>query len=277
MPNIAYFHPQIVHFVVALLFIGVLLRLVSLANKWAFAGPAAATLIFLGTAAAVLAVKSGSDAHGPVERIPGARSAVTQHEDAGEWTRDVFLAVAVLEIAALALGARPVRRWVLAASGIVGLVGLTVVYRTAELGGQLVYKYAGGIGTRYGDSTDVQRLLLAGLYQQAMQDRAAKRADAAAQTVDLMSQRFPGDPNVQLLRAESQLLDRKDGNAALATLAQITVPPDNRALSTRMALLKADAYVAAGLKDSARVTLEALSQAFPNNPRIKQRLQQLQP
>ncbi len=277
MPNIAYFHPQIVHFVVALLFVGVLLRLASLANRWAFTGPAAATLLLLGTAAAVLAAKSGTDAHGPVERIPGARAAVTQHEDAGEWARDVFLAVAALEIAALALGSRAGRRWVLAASGLVGLVGLATVYRASELGGQLVYKYAGGVGTRYGDSTDVQRLLLAGLYQQAMQDRAAQRTDAAAQTVEMMSQRFPRDPSVQLLRAESQVLDLKDGRAALATLAQIPASPGDRFLGFRIAFLKADAYLAAGLKDSARVTLEALSQAFPNNPRIKQRLDQLKP
>jgi uncharacterized membrane protein len=275
MPDIAYFHPQIVHFVVALLFVGVLLRLVSLANRWAFTGPAAATLIFIGTAAAALAVHSGLDAHGPVERIPGARGPVTEHEEAGQWARNVFFVVAGLEIAALVLGKRPARRWVLVASGVVGLAGLGAVYKASELGGQLVYKYAGGVGTRYGDSTDVQRLLLAGLYQQAMQDRAAKRPDAAARTLELMVQRFPADPNVRLLRAESQLLDLKDGKSALATLAQMTVPPDNRVLSTRMAFLKADAYVAAGFKDSARVTLEALGQAFPDNPRIKQRLEQL--
>jgi uncharacterized membrane protein len=275
MPNIGYFHPQIVHFVVALLFIGVLLRLVSLAGRWAFTGPAAATLLLLGTAAAMVAVRSGTDAHGPVERIPGARNAVTEHEDAGEWARDVFLVVVALEIAALALGNRPARRWALIASGVVGLAGLGAVYKASELGGQLVYKYAGGVGTRYGDSADVQRLLMAGLYQQAMQDRGAERPDAAAQTLELMVQRFPGDPNVQLLRAESQLLDLKDAKAALATLAQISAPADNRLLSTRMAFLKADAYTAAGLKDSARVTLEALSRTLPNNPRIKQRLEQL--
>jgi uncharacterized membrane protein len=275
MPNIGYFHPQIVHFVVALLCIGVLLRLVSLAGKWAFTGPAAATLLLVGTAAAVVAVKSGTDAHGPVERIPGARSAVTEHEDAGEWARNVFLVVVALEIAALALANRPVRRWVWAVSGVVGLAGVGAVYRASELGGRLVYKYAGGVGTRYGDTTDVQRLLLAGLYQQAVQDRAAKRPDAAAQTLELMSRRFPGDPNVQLLRAESQLLDLKDGKAALATLTQIPVPPDNRLLGIRIAFLKADAYLAVGLKDSARVALEALSRAFPNNARITERLDQL--
>lgn len=277
MPNIAYWHPQVVHFVVALLFIGVLLRLVSLAGRWAFTSPAAATLIFLGTAAALVAVHSGTDAHGPVERIPGARTAVTEHEESGEWTRDIFLVVAALEIAALALGTRPAHRWVLVASGVLGLGGLAAVYRTSEQGGKLVYKYAGGVGTRYGDSTDVRRLLLAGLYQQAMQDRAAKRPEAAAQTLVELAQRFPGDPAVQLLRAESQVLDLKDGKAALAALGQVSVPPDNPLLRTRFGYIKADAYLAAGLPDSARVTLEALSQAFPNNPRIKQRLEQLKP
>ncbi len=275
MPNIAYWHPQVVHFVVALLMVGVLLRLVSLAGRWSFTGPAAATLILLGTAAAVVAVKSGTDAHGPVERIPGARNAVTEHEELGERTRNIFLVVVALEIAALALGTRPARRWVLVASGLVGLGGLAVLYEAAEHGGELVYKYAGGVGTRYKDSTDVQRLLVAGFYQQAMQDRAAKRPEAAAQSLTELAQRFPGDPAIQLLRAESQVLDLRDGKAALATLAQLSVSPDNAPLRTRYGYIKADAYLAAGFPDSARATLEALSQTFPNNPRIKQRMEQL--
>ncbi len=275
MPNIAYWHPQLVHFVVALLFIGVLLRLISLSRRVPFSGPAAATLILLGTAAAVVAVKSGTDAHGPVERIPGARDAVVEHEEAGERTRNVFLVVAALEIAALALGKRPQHRWVLLASGVIGVGGLAALYEAAGHGGELVYKYAGGVGIRYNDSTDVQRLLLAGLYQQAMQDRAAKRPQAAAQTLEQLALRFPGDPAVQLLRAESQVMDLKDGRAALASLAQLSLPSDNPLLQTRFGYIKTDAYVAAGFPDSARATLEALSRAFPDNQRIKQRLEQL--
>lgn len=277
LPNIASWHPQVVHFVVALLFVGVLLRLVALTGQWTFTGPAAATLIFLGTAAAVVAVKSGTDAHGPVERIPGARDAVVEHEELGERTRNLFLLVAALEIAALALGTRPARRWVLGASGVVGLGGLLVLTEAAEHGGELVYKYAGNVGLRYGDSTDVQRLLLAGLYQQAMQDRAAKRPEAAAQSLEQLALRFPSDPAIQLLRAESQVLDLKDGKAALTALAGVSVPPDNPQLRTRYGLIQADAFVAAGFPDSARTTLEALSEAFPTNQRIKQRLEQLKP
>jgi uncharacterized membrane protein len=278
LPNIGYWHPQVVHFVVALLVVGVLARVVSLmvrGERWAFVGPAATTLVLLGTLASVLAVKSGTDAHGPVERIPGARDAVVEHEEWGERVRNVFLVVAALELVGLALGSRPARRWVLVGSGLIGLGGLAVLYEAAEHGGELVYKYAGGVGIRYGDSTDVGRLLVAGLYQQAMQDRAAKRPEAAAQWLELLAARFPGDPAVQLLRAESLVLDRKDGRGALALLAQIAVPQDNPLLASRRELIKADAYLAAGLPDSARATLEALSARFPNNQRIKQRLEQL--
>jgi uncharacterized membrane protein len=99
IPNIAYWHPPIAHFVVALLIVGVILRLISLSGRLAFTGPAAALLLLAGTGAAVVAVQSGTDAHGPVERIPGVRNAVAVHEDAGHDTRNVFLVVAALELA----------------------------------------------------------------------------------------------------------------------------------------------------------------------------------
>jgi len=101
MPNIGAYHPVIVHFAVALLVLGVLFRWVSLSGRAPFTGPAAATCLLLGAAAAFLAVHSGTDAHGPVERIPGVRQAVMDHEDAGHWARNVFLVVALLEIGAL--------------------------------------------------------------------------------------------------------------------------------------------------------------------------------
>ena len=97
-PDIGVFHPQIVHFVIALLMVGVVFRLISLTGKAQFTGAAALTLILIGTGAAVLAVKSGEDAHGPAERVPGARDAVGEHEEWGERTRNLFLVVAALEL-----------------------------------------------------------------------------------------------------------------------------------------------------------------------------------
>ncbi|MGH7418531.1 MAG: DUF2231 domain-containing protein, partial [Candidatus Rokuibacteriota bacterium] len=107
MPEIGAFHPQIVHFAIALLVAGVVFRLVSLTGRLSFADPAATVLILAGALAAVLAVKSGLDAHGPAERVPGARLAVQQHEDWGKKTRTIFLVVAGFELVALGIRRAP--------------------------------------------------------------------------------------------------------------------------------------------------------------------------
>src|SRR5438045_6617255 len=173
MPNLAVYHPIIVHFAIAMLIVGVIFRWISLTGRAPFAGPAAATLLIVGTTMAVLAVRSGQDAHGPVERIPGVRQAVMDHEEAGEWARNVFLVVALLEIAALVAKKRSVQiaRVALWGSAVVGIFGLAAILKAADKGGDLVYSYAGGIGTRSGDTADVNRLYLAGLYQAAQQAR----------------------------------------------------------------------------------------------------------
>src|SRR2546423_12695681 len=125
MPNIGDYHPMIVHFVIALVILGVIFRWISLTGRAPFSGPAGATLLLLGALAAVLAVHSGTDAHGPVERIPGVRQAVMDHEDAGHWARNVFLVVALLEIIALVAKKRSVQiarvaLWGSAGGGVFG-------------------------------------------------------------------------------------------------------------------------------------------------------------
>src|SRR2546427_7722854 len=119
----------------------------------------------------VLAVQSGTAAHGPVERVPGARAAVMEHEEWGQRTRNIFLIVAALELVALVPRVSRWRKGMLTASGVVGLMGAASLYEAAEHGGDLVYGYAGGVGIRSGDPADVARLLVAGLYQQGMLDR----------------------------------------------------------------------------------------------------------
>jgi uncharacterized membrane protein len=275
VPDIGYYHPQIVHFVVALLITGVILRVVSLTGRLAFTGPAAAVLILAGTVAAVAAVKSGTDAHGPVERVPGAREAVVEHEEWGERARNVFLAVAALELAALALGSRRAGQVFRMGSAAIGFVGVFVLFEAAEHGGDLVYNYAGGVGIRSKDTADVRQLLVAGLYQNVAIDRARGNHEDAARLVAELTRRVPGDTTVKFLAIESLIEDRRDGRGALAALDSLRFAPDNRRLALRSGMLRADAYVAAGVPDSARRTLEALDRGFPNNSRIREKLGQL--
>jgi uncharacterized membrane protein len=274
MPDLGIYHPAIVHFAVALLVAGAILRWVSLSGRAAFTGPAAATLLLAGTLAAVAAVQSGLDAHGPVERIPGARQAVVDHEDAGKWARNVFLVVALLELVALATRRRNLNaaRGAIWGSAVVSVFGLAALYKAGERGADVVYRYAGGVGTRYGDTADVNRLYLAALYQAAQQARNQHDSARAAQLYDRLAREYPNDTTVRFLLIESLVRDSDDGRAALRQLASLRVPADDRRLRLRYGFLKTDAFLAVGRTDSARATLERLARDYPDVQRIKDRL-----
>ena len=267
-------HPQIVHFTIVLVIVGVAFRLLSLLGKPAFASPAAATLLIVAALSSILSVRSGVAAHGPVERAPGARPAVMEHEEWGERTQIVLLVLGAIELLGLALRKSPKARAVHALAAVVGLAGIYAVYETGEHGGELVYAYAGGVGLRSGDPKDVERLLLAGYYHQAMADRAAGRQEQAAALIAQAAQRYAGDPEVQMLAAESMLVDRKNPQGAIDALTALQLPPDNRFMAFRKATLLADAYEASGRKADAAAALDTLLKTFPN-VRLQQRLDAL--
>ncbi len=275
MPNLAEFHPQVVHFVVALGFLGILLRLLSLVLWPAWTRPAGTVLLIGAALASVVAVRSGDDAHGPVERIPGARDLVVHHEELGKKSRNLFLAIGVLELIGLAVLSRPkVVKGVHAVSAALGLYTGLVLYETAEHGGELVYEYAGGPGLRSGDSADVRRLLVAGLFQQARVDREAGRKAEAARLIEELARRMPGDRTVQFLALESRILDRNEPMAALAELRAMSIPADSARIAVRHGLLVAEAYGAAGLHDSARAVMQDLARRFPDNAQVRQAQEQ---
>lgn len=276
MPDLAVFHPQVVHFAIALLLLGVAFRIISLTPWLKFTNHAAATLLILGTIAAAASVKSGDDAHGPVERIPGVRNAVIEHEEYGERTRNIFFVVVAFELLALGLARTSAGerfgRFALIGSALVGVGGSVMLYEAAEHGGELVYAYAGGPGIRSGEPEDVTRLLIAGLYQQAVADRRAGRAEDAARLMAEMAARMPGDTTAQLLHVESLLIDRADPAAALEAARAVMVDPANARLAPRRATLTADAFLALGQPDSARAVLTPVVAAFPQNTRLKAKL-----
>ena len=276
MPNLAANHPQVVHFAVVLLFMGVAFRLISLSGRLAFTRQAGAVLLLLGTVAAAVSVQSGIDAHGPVERIPGVREAVIEHEDLGKDARNVFLVVAIAELLALGLAAGAktggYAKLAYVASAVVGVYGTSVLYEAAEHGGALVYEYAGGPGLRTGDPADVERLLVAGLYNQSQADRKADRGADAARLVNELALRLPADTSVKFMQVESLWLDTKDLTAALAAVRAIGVDETSARWVTRKASVTADIFLAMGQPDSARAALAPAVAAFPTNARLKAKL-----
>src|SRR6266545_4730352 len=218
MDKLGYYHPAVVHFAIGLLAAGVLLRWASLTRRLAFAGPAALVLLVLGTAAAVTSVQTGTAAHGPVERVPGAAPAVQEHEEWGQRTANAFLLVLLVEVVAVVLARWGRQEPALVVSAVLGLVGLGALLYAGHLGGRLVYAYAGGVGIRSGDPADVDRLLVAGLYHEAMLERKQGEPIEAAQLIGQLAQRYPDDTAVRLLAVESLIVDKQDGKAALAAL-----------------------------------------------------------
>ena len=279
MPNLAAFHPQVVHFVVALLLLGVAFRFISFTPWLKWTKHAATALLVLGTIAATVAVRSGVDAHGPVERIPGVRDLVVHHEELGIDVRNIFFGVVALELIALVMASGKLReravrnaKFAYAASAIIGVHGGLVLYEAAEHGGEIVYEYGGGPGVRTGNEEDKKRLLIAGLYHQGMADRAASRPAEAARLFAELASRAEGDTTAALLHAESLLLDSKDAAGALTILRATPVDPAIPRFANRKATLSADAFLALGMKDSARAVLQPIVAANPTNTRLKAKL-----
>jgi uncharacterized membrane protein len=305
---LARLHPQVVHFVIAPVLVGLPIYLLAFARRARGLRITATILLAVAALSGVVAAQSGHEAHEGIEDAPGLREPIDKHEELGEDTRDVFLVLLGLELVALWLarsggsasteslaGRRKAAMAVQALVALGWVGGTALLYEAAEHGGELVYAYAGGIGTRSGDTVDVQRLLLAGLYNESRADRAAGRTADAARLVDEMARRYPNDPQILMLQAESLVQDRKDGRGALDVLARLPssprpAPAEGRGEGRggmpgmggppggqRAALLRSDAYVLLGMPDSAKATLMALPEAARSRPAVADRLKKLGP
>ncbi len=265
------------HFAVALVFVGVLFRLVALTRRVAFANLTAATLIFAGTIACFAAVHTGELAHGPVERIPGVRQAVVEHEAWGERTRNLFVIVSMFELVAMLLTSNGHRfaYAVSTASAVIGLGGLFAMYETAKHGGELVYSYGGGVGIRSGKPEDVNRLFVAGAYQQALLDREQGRNDEAMALVDQAAARFSSNLDLQLLAAEFTTDVKRDPALALRRLDALQIPAEDTRSRVRAGLARTNALLAMGNRDGALAVLRTLQSEFPANAQVKRRLDEL--
>ncbi len=262
MPDIGYYHPQLVHFAVVLCIVGVTFRLISLTGKAPWTNQAAAGLLIVGGVVAFFTAMSGQQAHGPVESIPGVAKAVGEHEDWGHIARNILILVALAELLAIAITNKAAVKGLRIVSVLAGLGGAYAIFETGEHGGDLVYEYGGGPGIRSGDPADATHLLVAGLYTRAMADRKAGDKEGAARLITELGRRMPNDNSARLVVIESQLKDQGDATAALAALRGFD-PGDDRRSGFRKAFLTADAYKAAGHLDSARAVLEELKKKAP--------------
>jgi uncharacterized membrane protein len=220
-------HPQAVHFTIVLVLIGVAFRIIALR-------PSGVRQSGGDDAAAGGAVGRGLGAfghrgHGPVERVPGSRAAVEEHEEWGERTQIVLLVLGAIELVGLLMRKSPRARAVNIVAAVVGVVSVVSVQETREHGGELVYAYVGGVGIRSGDPKDVERLLLASLNRLGRFQRAMRQVDAyeaagqKEEAIAALEAVTAGRPNPRVQQRLDQLKGgstlRSRGGVFLASLA----------------------------------------------------------
>jgi len=272
MLDLGYWHPVVVTFVVAWLVAGVVLRALSLTGRPDFASPAATVFLIAGALLALLALQTGEAASEAAERMPWAVAAVHRHEAVAKWAGWVFLVVGALEAALVFLRRSTRHRQGAIASAALGFVGLVLLLVAANRGGAVVYSYGGGVGTRSQDPADRDRAFLSGALAVVEADRRDGRPGDAARLLAEMVRRYPGDLGVQLLVAESKLVDLKDPAAALEVLGRISVPKEERPLRLRHGLLLADALLKKGQRDAAAAALQTLRTEFPDSNEVQERM-----
>lgn len=143
LPNL---HPAVVHFPIALLTLAVLLDLVVLlVRRPPWLEQAAVLLYGVGWLAAGIAYLAGRQAADSLGLVsPQAQMAISTHSDWALYTLVVFLAVAAVRVVVAVRAASKGREPTLALRGglvLLGLAGLAMLLRTADLGGALVYKH----------------------------------------------------------------------------------------------------------------------------------------
>ena len=143
-----FFHPRFVHFPIALLSTYALLEIIGVVFKRDFFSKAAHLILFLGVAAALVAVLTGQQAEETaiLWEEKGAImpfGSISEHED---WaTITIWYFTGVLLLRTTLVLKKKFKGIFQYAFIVLALVGLYFVYETGDHGGKLVYKF--GVGT----------------------------------------------------------------------------------------------------------------------------------
>jgi uncharacterized membrane protein len=138
-------HPAVVHFALVLPAIALLFQVMGLATKNITYQRAANLLFYLGVVAVVIATISGRVAGPDVKPLLNAegKELFTEHMEIGFALATFYVVLAFLKTISIFVNNR-IFRFLMALLLVAGVGGLFV---QAQHGGELVYKYAGGVDT----------------------------------------------------------------------------------------------------------------------------------
>jgi len=140
-PNI---HPLIIHFPIAVWLIAVLFDWISVIGNRKWIRNTTISLYGLATLSAIAAFLSGKQAIDQVAVPFQGEVTAGYHSDWGHYTFYFFVAYFFLRIL-IFWKKLDKRKWIAIVLAVLGIAGIGIITKTADLGAKLVYKYGVGV------------------------------------------------------------------------------------------------------------------------------------
>lgn len=138
-------HPLVVHLPIGLLVSAAVVDLAGLAAPRSPALRRAATGLYLAGAATLVAAYVTGRADAAALRVPGSAHSVVDEHWTWAWRTTIYFGVVAAGRLALMLAAPATERRVRLPLAAAGVLGLTLLFQTAERGGRLVYEHGVGV------------------------------------------------------------------------------------------------------------------------------------
>ena len=140
-------HPAIVHFPIALIFLGALLSTLTIFTRRGALPQFAAVTLILAAGAAQVAINTGDDqAEVLLKRMPEAKPLLLMHAEWGERVRNLAVCAAISAVVALAFyRAKNIRRVLASITTLLAGAACYCVFQTVEDGGAMVYHHGVGV------------------------------------------------------------------------------------------------------------------------------------
>ena len=151
-------HPAIVHFPIALIFLGALLSTLTIFTRRGALPQFAAVALILAAGAAQVAINTGDDqAEVLLKRMPEAKPLLLMHAEWGERVRNIAVLAAISAVVALVFyRAKSIRRVLAFITTLLAGAACYCVFQTAENGVAMVYHHGVGIQVVPGTTAPTQ-------------------------------------------------------------------------------------------------------------------------
>lgn len=267
-------HPFLAHFSVALLPAGILVPIIYRFAHQEWLLKASFSLFVLSSVALLLSYFSGGAVEELVEKIPGVKGAIEEHEQWGTIAKWSVFSLTVLTFLYMQFKDSLLRFNQDASYYVVLVVGLwasVAVILTGRLGGDLVYDYAVAGAVRKPSAESIQRQMNAYFYTKLEYLKEKNDIPAIYSLFREIEVQLPDNTDFRIMQAEFLFQQLNNPTEALNIIKQVKEllkDPQSRQYHDAL-VAEYKAYVALADQDGQTAVKKRLAELFPDSPYLK--------